>query len=171
MHPLIEYLGLQNAGRESEVLNKIFSDNLVSLRSQELMIEHFGFEAIQKMHPLERERLIKRICPPVDNTVRWAVSRGIYTNRPHIGARWRNEDAFFDGPPENAPLFEFHGEHPTAEILARYAALYDPGNAAQMDAAYWFVATKKYKKATPIVDLPETPFLAKLPEAPFIDKE
>jgi hypothetical protein len=146
MNQIIEYLGLQNAGPESEILAKIFRDNLVSLRSQQLMIEHFGFEAIKKMNPLERAALVKRICPPVDNSVRWLVSRALHSGRPNIVARWRKEEIFFDGRPENAPLIEFHGEHPSADILAQYSAAYDPTNTPQMDPAYWTARWAKDKR-------------------------
>jgi hypothetical protein len=92
---------------EVELLQKILADNLITLRAQQLMIEHFAAEAIRQLHPVERPAFLKRISPPPKPLykVLWEVKGGLHTGRPHIhGACGQcGQDVNFTGDPEQAP--------------------------------------------------------------------
>jgi len=91
---------------EEELRKKILSDNLVTLRAQELMISQFASEAIRQMHPVERQALIKRISPPPKplHQVGWKVESGLQSGKPRIvGYCGRcGQDCHYDGKPSSA---------------------------------------------------------------------
>jgi hypothetical protein len=108
MHPILKALGFETLpGPENETLKKVLNDNLVTLRAQELMVEHFAAQAIQQMHASERANLIKKITPPPahKHLVSWIVQGGIHTGKTQIVGRCGRcgGDCFFDGKPEFAP--------------------------------------------------------------------
>jgi hypothetical protein len=152
LNPILKALGLSLEtlpGPENELLKTILKDNFVTLRSQELMVEHFAAQAIEKMHAAEKAALIKKITPPPSqNSVRWSVGAGMKTDRPRIMAKFRAEEIWYDGQPENAVNVVFHGERPPTDILQKYAAAYDPSNAPHLDAAYWIARTAKATRPT-----------------------
>src|SRR6266576_344150 len=100
MHPIIEALGLKELpAPEVELLQKIFNDNLISIRAQQLMIEHFAPEAIRQLHPMERTALLKRILPSKPAlTITWGITRGLHSQKPMIVGTRNTESMFYDGP-------------------------------------------------------------------------
>jgi hypothetical protein len=68
MNPLLEELLGSNAtlpDREEEILRRILNDNFLNLRAQELMVRATIPLVIEKLLPIERQALIKRIgCAP-----------------------------------------------------------------------------------------------------------
>jgi hypothetical protein len=136
-----EALGVEILSEEARV--KLMKDHLVLERAQNLMFEFFAPTAISLMHPVEKAALLKRIGPPPAPRVTWTVGTAQRSLRPLLIAKFRTEELYFDGPPENAPLVEFHGENPPVYILQKYAGLYDPNNKPQLDASYWIARTSK----------------------------
>jgi hypothetical protein len=92
MNPILEALAVDCEPitlptRDDEILKKILSDNLVTLRAQEIMVAHFALEAVRQMKPAERQALLKRIgCGPrpAHHRVTWAVEPGLQSGRPMI---------------------------------------------------------------------------------------
>jgi hypothetical protein len=109
MNPIIEVL-LGNTtlpDREDEILRKILSDNLVGIRTQDLMIQHFAIAAIRGMRESERLALIKRIgCGPrpANHVANWEVEAGLHSGRPQIkGTCGRcGQSCVYTGTPDGA---------------------------------------------------------------------
>jgi hypothetical protein len=127
-HPLLDMLLIteqdcRKAGlTEAEVINRIITDNLVTLRAQALMVHLYSKDVVAAMGPLERERLRKHACPaPKQKTVEWSVARnriGVWTVvARHTGtgevSEWRG-----DGPLAN---FVFYGEKIPEVILKEFS--------------------------------------------------
>jgi hypothetical protein len=79
MHPILEALGFKTLHEpEDKILAKVLADNRLTLRSQQLMVEHFAEAAIKLMHPLERAALLKKVSPPPmsKTPVTWSAEVG-----------------------------------------------------------------------------------------------
>jgi len=145
-HPLLDLLGIEvPPPNEAEVLKNIYNDSFLQMKASEVMFEHFAAEAYRRMHPVAQAALAKRVWPTADNTIRWGVMIAPRSLQPILVATWRSEEMRFQGKPEDAPSFEFHGQRPSPEILARYAAAYDPANAASMGPEFWAAWHSKRK--------------------------
>ena len=135
MNPIIAALGIETfQGSEEELLKKILNDNLVALRAQELMVQHWAEAAIRKMHPVERQALIKRVVPPppVEYKVFWRVEGGLITGKPLLmGSCGRcGQTCHFDGKPAAAssvvwPHCSLGPSKPTESAIEEYKARFN----------------------------------------------
>jgi hypothetical protein len=102
---ILEALGISEFPAPDS-LNKVLNDHLVAQRATELAVEHFAAEAIQKMHPVERQALIKRISPPPKplHQVGWKVQPGLQSGKPRIVGNCGRcgQDCHYDGKPSAA---------------------------------------------------------------------
>jgi hypothetical protein len=122
--------------------NKIIQDGEVLLIAERIARESFLAEAVRSMTPGQIGRLQKRTRPEPAPVVRWTVTISTISNRPLLKATFGKEEVFFDGTPEKAAHFVWHGEKPPLRLLEEYAAEFNP-NAPVLDAAYYHTATAK----------------------------
>lgn len=105
MHPIISALNLTELpAPETELLQKILNDNLISIRCQQLMIEQFAPEAIRQLHPsYERPAFLKRIgaVPKPKGRAVWGVVYLDISNRAFVKAECALcKQCMQYGPPE-----------------------------------------------------------------------
>lgn len=139
LHPilvaLLESLELKELpAPETELLQKILNDNLITIRAQQLMVEHFAPEVIRQLHPQERAPFLKRIAPPKPvHLVLWTVQTSMHSRLIHIHGQCGRcgQDVNFTGKPDEAPLVKWG--HctlgPSAippQVIAEYKSVYVP---------------------------------------------
>jgi hypothetical protein len=129
MNPIIEALALKELpAPETELLQKILNDNLITIRAQQLMIEHFAPEAIKQLHPVhERPAFLKRISPPPaaalnapTSKVTWTIARAMLSQKAQIVAKRGAETFVFVGKPADAAHVVMCGEKVPPEVIAEY---------------------------------------------------
>jgi len=125
---------------------KIIDDHEVLAIAERLSREAFIVAALQSMDSGQRSRLAKRTRPEPAPVVRWAVTIAPVSQRPMIKATFGGEEVFFDGAPEKAAHFVWHGEKPPLRLLEEYAKEFDP-NAPTGMADYWAQVHHKEPRA------------------------
>ena len=133
---ILEALGISEFPAPDS-LSKILKDHLVCERTQELMVQRFAAEVIQKMHPLEKKSLLKRITPPAPvappvHLVTWRIEGGLISGKAFLKGHCGRcgQDCHFDGKPGAvAGLIWAHcalgPSKPPEEIVAAYAQAFN----------------------------------------------
>lgn len=134
-HPLLDLLTIteqdcRKAGvTEAQVVKAILTDNLVTLRAQELMVHQFATHVVADMGLLEKERLRKHALPRVAEKIGWEVNPiSQYSGQPMTGIRATcgGESEMFMGSPEKAIEWAFHGQKCPAHLIEEYRRGYVP---------------------------------------------